>query len=195
MHQFTIRFLGIWKPTFGCGRKTFRCFRKKNNSETQLKQTGLFKIILFYLFTCFLPSSLYFIHYNYFHIFNFSIFRYARAYRAYRWLRSILGDFIRGDHFPVCTTYASWLGTTPLTKRFSLVKTEGRKGDPDNYPDVSGHPLTETGSCFCLQSEGFVTSLLTGSQTEHGLWTLQIVVSSRCCFIVCSKSCYQHFGV
>lgn len=54
-------------------------------------------------------------------------------------LFGFLGDFIRGDHFPVCTTYVSWLGTTPLTKRFSLVKTEGRKGDPDNYPDISGH--------------------------------------------------------
>jgi len=66
-------------------------------------------------------------------------------------LFGVLGDFIRGDHFPVCTTYVSWLGTTPLTKRFSLVKTEGRKGNPDNYPDTSGQPLAETGSCFCVR--------------------------------------------
>lgn len=109
-------------------------------------------------------------------------------------LFGFLGDFIRGHHFPVCTTYVSWLGTTPLTKRFSLVKTEGRKGVRTiirTFPDI---PLRKPEAVFACESEGFVTSLLTGSQTEHGLWTLQIVVSSRCCFIVCSQSCYQHFG-
>ena len=70
VHQFIIRFVGIWKPTFGCGQEPIPSNRllvwqKKHSvvleKKTQLKETGVFKIILFYLFTCFLPSSFYFI--------------------------------------------------------------------------------------------------------------------------------------
>ena len=57
----------------------FRCIRKKNNSKTQaeidqLKQTLLFKISLFYLFTCFLPLSLSFISLKIIFIFLTSAF-------------------------------------------------------------------------------------------------------------------------
>ena len=33
VHQFFIRFVGIWKPTFGCGKKTFRSFTKKRTIQ------------------------------------------------------------------------------------------------------------------------------------------------------------------
>ena len=33
VHQFFIRFVGIWKPTFGCGKKKFRSFTKKRTIQ------------------------------------------------------------------------------------------------------------------------------------------------------------------